>query len=561
MKIPLNEFEQIVDETILKRGLSYFERGVVTAFSEVSKGEFDARVSGTEEYSVQLSVDKDIVTSHRCNCPYDRGHICKHAVAAIFYLRQDELALNEPILKKPNKRRKTKSANQQIKELLKIISHEELMGYVQQNSKEDKKFRNHFLTAFGHLNEDQSKENYQYQIHSILQAAVGRRGWIDRSGMRSVVHAINPILANAKKYMENGSHENVFFIGTALLEEMVEAYHYADDSGGEIRHFAHEAFELLSELVKTDLPEPLRIDVFHYCISAFEKGLFSRWDWHIEIIGLAGDSALNEEEADMVLAYLDKAKKEYEQEKAQFLRLNLLTRFKDKDLVDKFVEEHLSNPEIRKSEIAKAIDNQNFERAIGLCKAGIKQDEENRPRAVFSWYDWLLHIALTQKDIPKIIELARYMLLNNNGDPHTHFTILKKHVDIAKWDAFLAEVITELQSKGQWKSMPLIRMIYIEEQMWDKLLGMLKEYASLSQIETDEKYLSAHYAPELVKLYHDDIIYFLEDSLGRKYYKTACRYIRRMKKLGGDEQATNLIEFLRKKYAQRRALMEELDQV
>ena len=37
MRIPLNEFEQLIDEKILKRGLSYFKGGAITDFSEISK--------------------------------------------------------------------------------------------------------------------------------------------------------------------------------------------------------------------------------------------------------------------------------------------------------------------------------------------------------------------------------------------------------------------------------------------------------------------------------------------------------------------------------------------
>ena len=39
MKIPLNEFEHVIDETILKRGLAYFKGGAITDFSKISTGE------------------------------------------------------------------------------------------------------------------------------------------------------------------------------------------------------------------------------------------------------------------------------------------------------------------------------------------------------------------------------------------------------------------------------------------------------------------------------------------------------------------------------------------
>jgi len=58
MKIPLNEFEQHIDERILKRGLSYFKNGAITDFSEISTGEYKAIVSGTQEYTVHYHKSK-----------------------------------------------------------------------------------------------------------------------------------------------------------------------------------------------------------------------------------------------------------------------------------------------------------------------------------------------------------------------------------------------------------------------------------------------------------------------------------------------------------------------
>ncbi len=223
MRIPLNEFEQLIDERILKRGLSYFKGGAITDFSEISTGEYEAIVSGTEEYTVQIEISNNIITEHNCDCPYDMGAVCKHVVAVIFHLQQDKIELDQSSNSKPTKK-KIKSVSLEVKELLKSISHNELIDFVQKNSKKDKKFRNYFLASFAHLSQNQSKEFYQKQIHSILQTAAGRDGWIGWNDMKYVVNTTGPFLENAEKYLANANFENVFFISTALLEEMTEAY-------------------------------------------------------------------------------------------------------------------------------------------------------------------------------------------------------------------------------------------------------------------------------------------------------------------------------------------------
>lgn len=56
MQIPLTQFEQYIDETILKRGLQYFKKGHVHEPEEISPGVYEAIVEGSEDYTVQLTL-------------------------------------------------------------------------------------------------------------------------------------------------------------------------------------------------------------------------------------------------------------------------------------------------------------------------------------------------------------------------------------------------------------------------------------------------------------------------------------------------------------------------
>ena len=422
MKIPLNEFEQLIDEKILKRGLSYFKSGAITDFLEISNGEYEAIVFGTEEYTVQLKISNNTIVEHNCDCPYDMGPVCKHVVAVIFHLQQDELELNNPSLPK-SKKKKTKSVSQQVKELLQAISHKELIEFVQENSKKDKKFRNYFLASFGHLSQNQSKGFYQKQIHSILQAATGRDGWIDWSGMKYVVSTTEPFLENAEKYLANNNFKNVFFISTALLEEMTEAFQYGDDSNGDLGYFVESAMELLSKLAKEKLPEALKQEIFEYCISSFNKQLFKGWDWHLGILHIAYDLIENENDADIIINCLDTVNGEYEKERAQSFKLDLIRQFKNEKEAEKYVNKHISNSSIRKQEIEKAFENKNFDKIINLSKDGIKCDEKDKPGLAKDWYNWLLKVAQHKKDVPKIIEYARFLFIDNFHPEQDYYQI------------------------------------------------------------------------------------------------------------------------------------------
>ena len=560
MRIPLNEFEQLIDERILKRGLSYYKGGAITDFSEISNGEYEAIVSGTEEYTVQLEISNNTITEHNCDCPYDMGAVCKHVVAVIFHLQQDELELNQPNFT-IQKKKKTKSVSQQVKELLKEISHSELIEFVQENSKKDKKFRNYFLASFGHLSQNQSKEFYQKQIHSILQSAAGRDGWIGWSDMKYVVNTTEPFLENAEKYLVNNNFENVFFISTALLEEMTEAFQYGDDSNGDLGYFIESAMELLSKLTQEKLPKALKEEIFEYCISSFNQKLFDGWDWHIGMLRIACELIEKESDADIILSCLDTINGEYERERAQSFKLDLLRKFKSEKEVEKYINKHISNSSIRTKEIEKAFKNKDFERVVNLSKDGIKCDEKDKPGLVKVWYNWLLKVAQSQKDTPKIIEYSRFLFIDNFHPEQDYYQILKDNIEDENWHPFLEEIIKEITPKQRWTYTELIRKIYIKEELWNRLFLMLKQNLSMENIQQNEQYLSKDYSSELIELYSERIINYVEKYIGRSHYQTACRYLRRMKKLGGNDKVNELIELFRKQYPQRRALIDELTRV
>jgi len=69
------------------------------------------------------------------------------------------------------------------------------------------------------------------------------------------------------------------------------------------------------------------------------------------------------------------------------------------------------------------------------------------------------------------------------------------------------------------------------------------------------------YSVEIIALYAESVIPFLKINKDRKNYRYACRILKKMMKLGGKDKVEQIMEYLRKEYSNRRALMEELHQV
>jgi uncharacterized Zn finger protein len=275
MHIPLRHFEDFIDETILRRGLSYYKNGQVHEPEEIRTGEYEAIVEGTEDYTVRMTMNNGVITEHVCNCPYDMGPICKHVVAVIFYLQQDELDLQQKAVKtKPvaaKKKKKRKTISEQVDELLEKATHDELKQFVREQAKLNVSFRNLLLSSFVQYNADESKEFYEKQIKAILRSVKDRDGSFDWYDARQVGNGVDHLLESAKKQIDNRNFKSAVFICTAIMEQMVGALEYADDSNGDMGSAIEASYEMLYTLAASQPDEDIRKMIIDYALSAVDK--------------------------------------------------------------------------------------------------------------------------------------------------------------------------------------------------------------------------------------------------------------------------------------------------
>jgi len=374
--------------------------------------------------------------------------------------------------------------------------------------------------------------------------------------------AVDELLDSAKKQIKRGSYQNALWICFAVMEEMLEALNGADDSNGDISGCIDEAFYVVGEIATTCDSAAIRRQIFDFCLDEFDKGVFEGWDWHNSLLFMATELVVTDDDFARVMALADKKQQsDYRNEELQLIKYDLLLKWKGDTVANQFLEQNMDNPRFRRMAIKKALEQKNYAKAVKLAEDGVRTDLKDKPGLAKEWYDWLLKIAQEQKDIPKIIEYARYLLVDNFRNEQDYYQILKDHVKPEDWEAVINAIVHEIKAKRRWYDIGLVGSIYIKEEKWDKLWEMVKENPDLSTIERYESYLSKHYSDELVDLYTNQILDYLNRNMGRDHYQTACRYIRRMIKLGGKAQADKLIAQLRTLYAKRPALMQELDRV
>jgi len=569
MKIPLNQFEQYIDETILKRGLSYFKKGLVEDPEELSPGFFEAIVEGSESYRVTVSIKNEIITDHSCTCPYDLGPVCKHIAALLFALQAEKLGINKQnkITAAKNSTEMTrkkgrKTVIEQVDEILTKLPPNHIAEFIREQCIQNPAFRRLFIARFITQFEGESKAVYAQQVKAILNSAKGRHGFIEWNRAGAVGKAVYEMLVNARKQLEVKNYQTVMLISCAVLEEMFKALQFADDSDGDIGGGVSEAVEILFLVSEEDLPEENRKWLFDYTISAIKKRLYNGWDWDLDMYALAANLMKGEKEASVLLGLIESmAFSEYMERHVQEIRVKILRKSGRNAEADAFEAKHLNNPIFREQAIKKAIAANDLDKAGQIAQEGIKQDKKDKPGLVGDWVDWLLKIAQKRNDRQMIITHARYLFDMANRDHKYYYKILKETVDQAEWPSFTDELIRQLSDHRRWGDPYLLAWICIEEEKWETLLKVCDRGFTLGGVLEYEKHLAKHYPEELAAIYKRKILELLDRSTGRNHYQEAARFIRRMKKIGATAQAEQLVGEIKQKYPQRRALLEELEKV
>jgi len=102
--------------------------------------------------------------------------------------------------------------------------------------------------------------------------------------------------------------------------------------------------------------------------------------------------------------------------------------------------------------------------------------------------------------------------------------------------------------------------IFIREEKWPELLGLMKSNPSEHTLDSFGKYLEDRFPDDLIEIHELVIRDILKRTSGRAVYQNACRRLRRMKKMGAGERVLKMVEEFRRTYKNRRALLEELEE-
>lgn len=541
--LTLKNFELQINDAIKHRGREYFENQAVTDLEEAEKDCWYARVKGSETYMVEVRVvKKNNIESYSCDCPFEGG-ICKHVVAALFYMKEafkNALAAGNP-----------------EKAALKAAA--DKAGDISEGRK------------------------YTELCREIIKGYT-KGGFIDRNSANSLAKELGTLTGESRFLIDNRELPDAFIVLQALLPEVIKVFSHCDDSGGNIGDVIFQGIELIKVITKTEgIDAALQEDIFDFISASVSRNVyFDYGDFGYEMVDLYQSLALKLGKEQTYLKYVEEQivsvspdedpyrKKYFLVRKIVFLKA--IGRAGEARLLS---QQHLDIADVRKEEVNSLIDRKEFSEAKRLLFEGIEIAKQKRfPGIVTEWEKELLRIAELENDVNRIRYYAKRFAFDMGFDQH-YYHQWKNTFNAAEWkieiENYIEEVTKKVESQYQedkgsaWyfpetKLLELLAPVFIEEQLPDRILALLRKETDLNVVLKYHTYLADQYPSELLAIYLPAFERYGDVSGGRGHFQALAAHMKTVMDAipEGKQAIIALAKELSRKYPRRPALAEEL---
>lgn len=554
----INDFKKHIDKKILDRGYAYYSEGNIIETYNQGNNEYIFQIQGSEDYEVVVKIDNmgEILYS-QCDCPYDFGPVCKHEAAAYFELSE---ILNSEGSTTSMKREVVKHPG--FKEVLVNLSKEELIRIIIDMTEKDKILKNSLIVRYSKGNDKQELEKCKNLIDSIIRKYTGGRGFIEYSKTYGFVSNMGDLLEKVRNTQDTLLALDIAFL---LLNEVVEAFQYADDSNGEIGSLAGETIELIEEIVTEidPLDVNLREKVFNKILEQSDNKIFDGWDeYKINILKLCAKFTDVKEfrvKLRKKIEYLidknsNRKYNEYINESMLKILFDMIKEYGTEKEADDFIKDNLIFTYFRELLINKHIKGKNYHKVIELTLEGEKQDKQYA--GLISKWKKIRYAAYKELSLKEEqFQLAKDLLLDGDFEYYNELKEIAAGDKVVLYNNLKQELKND---KGRYGRSIYLKLI-VEENDLDEIMKFVRE--NPTNIEEYAHMLAGKFKDEVINIYNKYIKSSANSSLNRKDYQRVCGILKRYKKIAGEKKQKGMINELSGLYRKRPAFIDELSKI
>ncbi len=556
MGMNLNNFEKYINDRILTRGEDYFLSGRVEFLYRTDE-EYFYRVSGSTIYNTSVCVTPDNNIYTTCDCPYDFGPICKHAVAVMYDMKAN----------------KEDYAKKNIKSIILSLTKPQLQEELLKHASECYSFGNKLFYKYNVIKNETLLNKISSTFYSFFDPIKDGRFYLDDM-VNSIENIVNDELdekflgesilkiQEIKTYLVNlyilvNGDRSIF---SEYLTQINESYHYllnkySKDKNleniNEIVDIIKDNFEIQVDYQGGIIPNNILEELLSLSYCDYAKQSLD-----VIIEGVKIESELHDYNDDF---FDDDDLSEYQGDELYLsnLVLNQLDRFMykyflyfdNKKEADEIVDKHIADFDFFEIRIKEMLKSEQFDDARKLLEKPFK----------VRWYD---------REIAKL-KIQLYVMTNDTHSlKQIYKELLIKYKTLEYYKCFkryhslvetksLVDELSESDYNKSHTSNNIIEIMIFEERYEDALYILDKHSYLISQnyMSIPEKFNKLKY-----DIYSKKIHILASKSYGRSSYRKICYEIKKLWRLS-NLSVNRIINYLKHEYSNRPAFLDELDKI
>jgi len=527
----------------------------IISLQETSANSWQAKYRGNYgTYTIKIKIDGKKMTDISCSCPSD-GYPCKH-IEMIKNAIDDRIAENKESSKKNTIT---------VEELLKKVTHKELMDFIVRQAKYNPEFTDTILLEFLHKSNVKHENNYVLILRKALKKVhIDYDDIYDYHEDSIEIDILDEWFAKAKEYISQNRNDEAIAICKACIEEYAE---WMEENENDIIDYIdpiyqEKPFDLLKEIVSA--PAVNSDELFKYCITEMSKTKYSGTYMYdgfnnllMEIAGACNTTEFIALQDSLLKNITDKSS--HEAEKIIERKIAFYHKNNQSEIAWQLVTENIQIENFCKQVVKQKISDKKFSEAKKMIADYLSAHQNDNFHYHREWNELILDIAQKEVDIP-VIRKVSFAFIENYFQTK-YYRIYKSSYNKNDWKNELQNIIDHYEKKEKYFS-DSVAEVLAEEKDAPRLMEYIEKHLTAERMDKYYSHFASVYLKETLYLFQKAINQYAEKNTGRNYYEYIVTLFKKIAHIeGGKEIISTMIYQYKNQYKNRRAMIEILNKV
>lgn len=561
MNFFLQQIERHIDESLLIQGEDILAKDGILSLEEIESHLWAFKVieEGDAKFEVEIQITPSKIKAFTCDCDIFKAQKnCPHIVASLLALRRRKN--EEKKAKRTAKQSAKPSKKLSIQQVLDQLSKEELIEVIKDFTRQNRTFALSLKARYAYkVPSVDSQKAYLQLMNAVLQMARRPDRSFNKRGAGNIAKIMEEMVGQMQIHLLQQHYAEVFALGQSILIKIPPILGKILSEEEILQAPLENTFKVLGQLIEAPIPPALKDRIWDFCLEEVQKIAYRNHQldhlFHPLLIKLIED----DQQQDLLLEISSRILDQYRQEEkalpqALYFHYSVWERKYGKKMIQQYIAHSVEGEAELEVLINYVIKQQDYKKAEQFARTAIKLAKSAAEKVIYKTQ--LLRLAELQKNRTKSIKLAEELFLQSK---EIRYFRKIKQAAAEEWPEVLQKLLLKLKKlEDNPKLNALLPQIFGEEQLIEQLLDFIKRYPSIDLLLNFDKFLLPDYQKELQPIYVAEVQNYLNAHLGRITSTKIRAIIQHLHRLGAHRIGNELVQIIRKDYAERPSLMEEL---